>query len=133
MFCFWNAKDATYQWQWVHTKQTKNYKKKHSPNSNKQNKNKNKNIDKKKENLEDSIEMIKSRPKPLALYVFSNNKTFCEKVIENTDAGSVCVNDCAVQTLFPGFCFEILFIYTFFFLSFVFLTQRKKICFFLFF
>ena len=55
--------------------------------------------------MEDAIYYLKSKPKPLSLYIFSENKAFCERVIDNLDAGSVCVNDCAVQTIWPGLPF----------------------------
>ncbi|MGL4374739.1 MAG: aldehyde dehydrogenase family protein, partial [Turicibacter sp.] len=36
---------------------------------------------------------LKAHPKPLALYVFSENKTFSEKIITNFSFGGGCVND----------------------------------------
>jgi len=45
---------------------------------------------------EDTIEMIHSiteRPKPLALYVFSENKEFQSRVLENISFGGGCIND----------------------------------------
>lgn len=45
------------------------------------------------ENIEDSIGFIRGRAKPLALYLFSEDHGFRDKVLTQTSAGSVCVND----------------------------------------
>jgi aldehyde dehydrogenase (NAD+) len=49
--------------------------------------------------IEDSIEFISSRPKPLALYVFSKNKTLQNRMISETSSGSVTFNDAILQVL----------------------------------
>ncbi len=41
----------------------------------------------------DLIQQINRRPKPLALYVFSDNKTFIKKIIQETSSGGVSVNE----------------------------------------
>lgn len=43
--------------------------------------------------LEEAIEFIKSRQKPLALYCFTNNKDTRNKFVNETASGGVCVND----------------------------------------
>ena len=43
-------------------------------------------------NIEEAINYINSKEKPLALYMYSNNKKNVEKVIDNTRAGGTCVN-----------------------------------------
>jgi aldehyde dehydrogenase (NAD+) len=43
------------------------------------------------------IKLINSKPKPLALYIFSNQKSFREKVLSSTSAGTVCINECVIQ------------------------------------
>jgi acyl-CoA reductase-like NAD-dependent aldehyde dehydrogenase len=48
-------------------------------------------------NLEDAIAFINQRPKPLALYLFSNNKLKQERVLEATSSGGVCINDTLFQ------------------------------------
>jgi len=48
-------------------------------------------------NLEDAIAFINQRPKPLALYLFSNNKSKQERVLEATSSGGVCINDTIFQ------------------------------------
>lgn len=45
------------------------------------------------EDLNEVIEFINDRPKPLALYFFSNNKSNVKKVISSTSSGGVCIND----------------------------------------
>jgi aldehyde dehydrogenase (NAD+) len=40
----------------------------------------------------DALEIINSRPKPLALYVFSEDRTFVDNVLSNTTSGGATVN-----------------------------------------
>lgn len=44
-------------------------------------------------NLREAIEIINSRPKPLALYIFSKNDKKIEAVLDQTSAGGVTIND----------------------------------------
>ncbi len=44
-------------------------------------------------NAEEIINRVNSRPRPLALYVFSKNRHFCKALVENIPAGGVTVND----------------------------------------
>ncbi len=44
-------------------------------------------------NADEIIVQVNARPRPLALYVFSKNKSFRKKMIENIPAGGVTVND----------------------------------------
>lgn len=50
-------------------------------------------------NVEEALSIIQSKPKPLALYVFSGQKSFRDKIIKETSAGTVCINDCGIQFL----------------------------------
>lgn len=50
------------------------------------------------------IEFVNGRPKPLALYVFGS-KRFREKVVSETSAGTVCMNDCITQFTHPNLPF----------------------------
>lgn len=43
--------------------------------------------------VEEALEIVNARPKPLALYLFTNDKGIQERVIGQTSAGGVCVND----------------------------------------
>lgn len=43
--------------------------------------------------LNDAFDFIKKRPKPLALYAFTDNKTIEKDVVDQLSAGGVCLND----------------------------------------
>ncbi|MBW4593591.1 MAG: aldehyde dehydrogenase [Brasilonema angustatum HA4187-MV1] len=43
--------------------------------------------------ITEAIDLIKSKPKPLALYLFSKNKNFQQKILKETSSGGVCLND----------------------------------------
>lgn len=45
------------------------------------------------ESLDDAIEFVNARPRPLALYVFGDNHTGIEKVRNNTVSGGLCINE----------------------------------------
>jgi len=51
------------------------------------------------------IAIVNSRPKPLALYVFTGNKNFRNQILRQTSAGSVCINDCVLQFNHPNLPF----------------------------
>ena len=57
------------------------------------------------ENLAQMIELINSRPKPLALYLFTKSKTHEETVLSRTSSGGVCVNDVVMHLPVPGLPF----------------------------
>ncbi|MFT6634799.1 coniferyl aldehyde dehydrogenase [Alcanivorax sp.] len=44
-------------------------------------------------NLDDAIEYVNDRPRPLALYYFDWNQDNCSHVLKNTHSGGVCLND----------------------------------------
>ncbi|NOS91307.1 MAG: aldehyde dehydrogenase family protein [Cyclobacteriaceae bacterium] len=46
---------------------------------------------------EEVIDLINSRQKPLALYVFSERSSFQKKVLSSTSAGTACINECVIQ------------------------------------
>lgn len=48
--------------------------------------------------LDQAIAQINQRPKPLALYLFSDDRTLQDQVLAQTSSGSVCLNDVVVQT-----------------------------------
>ncbi|KAI8020561.1 Aldehyde dehydrogenase family 3 member F1 [Camellia lanceoleosa] len=50
-------------------------------------------------NIQQSIEFINSKPKPLALYAFTKNETFKKQILTETSSGSVTFNDVMVQFL----------------------------------
>jgi aldehyde dehydrogenase (NAD+) len=43
--------------------------------------------------LEEAIALINARPKPLALYFFSNDSRKQEQILQSTSSGGVCIND----------------------------------------
>ncbi|THG19304.1 hypothetical protein TEA_028503 [Camellia sinensis var. sinensis] len=50
-------------------------------------------------NIQQSIEFINSKPKPLALYAFTKNETFKKQILTETSSGSVTFNDVMPQFL----------------------------------
>jgi aldehyde dehydrogenase (NAD+) len=47
--------------------------------------------------LEAGLQQVRSRPKPLALYLFSNDKAAQRCTLQTTSSGSVCFNDVVMQ------------------------------------
>ncbi|NWU41827.1 AL3A2 dehydrogenase, partial [Hylia prasina] len=55
--------------------------------------------------VEEAIEFINLREKPLALYVFSNNKQLIRRVIAETSSGGMTANDVIMHSVVPGLPF----------------------------
>lgn len=51
------------------------------------------------------IDHINSQPKPLALYVFSQDKKFANELQRKTSSGSMCINDVVIQYSHPNLPF----------------------------
>lgn len=49
------------------------------------------------DDIDQVIRYINSKPKPLALYVFSNNKELQKRVLEETSSGGACINNTTIQ------------------------------------
>lgn len=49
------------------------------------------------DSLEEAIEFVRARPKPLALYVFGKNRQAIRRILDETTSGSACVNNLIVQ------------------------------------
>lgn len=47
--------------------------------------------------ITEAIALINSQPKPLALYLFSQNKNLQKRVLQETSSGGVCINDTVLQ------------------------------------
>jgi aldehyde dehydrogenase (NAD+) len=47
--------------------------------------------------ITEAIALVNSRPKPLALYLFSQNKNLQKRVLQETSSGGVCINDTVIQ------------------------------------
>ena len=48
-------------------------------------------------NLEEAIASVNTRPKPLALYFFSQDKNQQQQILRDTNSGGVCLNDTLMQ------------------------------------
>ncbi|KAL1936742.1 hypothetical protein VTP01DRAFT_876 [Rhizomucor pusillus] len=48
-------------------------------------------------NLDDAIHMINKNHPPLVLYAFTNKKKLAQKILDNTQSGGVCINDCLMH------------------------------------
>ncbi|EDX87144.1 aldehyde dehydrogenase (NAD) family protein [Synechococcus sp. PCC 7335] len=57
------------------------------------------------QNVEEAIAQIAARPKPLALYLFSNSRSLQEKVLASTSSGGVCINDVFLHVAIWGMPF----------------------------
>lgn len=53
------------------------------------------------ENITEAIAKIDSQPKPLALYLFSQNKRLQKQILQETSSGGVCFNDTLLQYCVP--------------------------------
>jgi aldehyde dehydrogenase (NAD+) len=53
------------------------------------------------DNLSEALAQVKARPKPLALYVFSSDKSVQERVLRDVSYGGACVNDTMVHLVNP--------------------------------
>jgi aldehyde dehydrogenase (NAD+) len=57
------------------------------------------------DSIDEAIEFINERPKPLAMYIFTRNSYVWDDVISRTSAGGVCVNDTLMQYGVPSLPF----------------------------
>lgn len=51
------------------------------------------------DSIDECIEFINSKPRPLALYVMSTNRELTKKILRQTHSGGACVNDTSLQVL----------------------------------
>ena len=49
------------------------------------------------ENLDEAIQFVQARPKPLSLYIFGKSENKINEIIARTTSGSACVNHCILQ------------------------------------
>lgn len=56
-------------------------------------------------NMDEAIAKVNAQPKPLALYLFSEEPHITDHVLTHTSSGTVVVNDCAVQFGHPNLPF----------------------------
>jgi acyl-CoA reductase-like NAD-dependent aldehyde dehydrogenase len=57
------------------------------------------------QDMDSAIEFVNKRPKPLALYIFSNNREVQDRVIARTSSGGMSVNHAVVHLSVPGLPF----------------------------
>ncbi len=55
--------------------------------------------------IQEAIDFINAKEKPLALYVFSKDSNFNKHIIRNSNAGSTCINDAVIQIMQPNLPF----------------------------
>jgi len=58
------------------------------------------------ERLKHALDLVQQQEKPLACYIFSEDKKYINQVIDQTSAGSTCVNDAVIQILHPNLPFS---------------------------
>ena len=51
------------------------------------------------ETMEEVLSIINSKPKPLALYIFTTSRNEYTDILKQTSSGTVCINECGVQFL----------------------------------
>jgi aldehyde dehydrogenase (NAD+) len=56
-------------------------------------------------NIDEVITHLKSQSKPLALYLFSHNKSLQKRILRETSSGGVCINDTMKQLFAPSLPF----------------------------
>jgi len=49
------------------------------------------------QSMEEVLDIINKKPKPLALYFFGSDKNELKRVTQETSSGAICVNDCVIQ------------------------------------
>jgi aldehyde dehydrogenase (NAD+) len=57
------------------------------------------------ESIEDAVAQVRSRPHPLALYVFADDDEVVDSVLDGTTSGGVCVNHTLMHLAVPGLPF----------------------------
>jgi acyl-CoA reductase-like NAD-dependent aldehyde dehydrogenase len=51
--------------------------------------------------VEEVIDWVNERPRPLGLYIFTEHEDVAERILDATNSGDACVNDCSVHPLIP--------------------------------
>jgi aldehyde dehydrogenase (NAD+) len=49
--------------------------------------------------LQEALRFVNARPSPLGLYLFSEDRSTIEQILNSTTSGSVVVNDCTLQPI----------------------------------
>jgi aldehyde dehydrogenase (NAD+) len=53
------------------------------------------------DSVEAAIEWVKGRPRPLGLYVFAEDLSVAERILDETESGDAGINDCTIHPLVP--------------------------------
>ena len=53
------------------------------------------------DSIEAVIQSIKSQPPPLGLYVFAEDLGVAERILDATESGDACINECMITPMFP--------------------------------
>jgi acyl-CoA reductase-like NAD-dependent aldehyde dehydrogenase len=53
------------------------------------------------ESIDEVIDWVNERPRPLGLYVFAEEEDVAERILDATNSGDACVNDCARAVIPP--------------------------------
>jgi aldehyde dehydrogenase (NAD+) len=53
------------------------------------------------DSVEAVIQWVNNRPRPLGLYVFTEDFSVAERIIDATESGDAAINDCAIHPLIP--------------------------------
>ncbi len=56
-------------------------------------------------NIDEVLDYVNAKDKPLALYIFSENNTFINNIVNNTSSGGACVNDVVIHYTNPNLPF----------------------------
>jgi len=51
--------------------------------------------------MEEAVAFVNARPKPLALYIFTESRETAERILATTTSGGACVNDCITHLAVP--------------------------------
>jgi aldehyde dehydrogenase (NAD+) len=51
------------------------------------------------DSVEAVIQSLNSRPPPLGIYVFAEDSNIAERILDATESGTACVNECTIQPL----------------------------------
>lgn len=57
------------------------------------------------ENVEQALQLVQGREKPLALYIFSRNNNYVDHILANTTAGGTTINDAMIHIMHPNLPF----------------------------
>jgi aldehyde dehydrogenase (NAD+) len=51
------------------------------------------------ENVEQALNFVNARPSPLGLYVFAEDQSVTDQIVDATTSGDIAINDCTIHPL----------------------------------